>query len=332
MSQLLDRRARRFGEVVAGDAPHAEHDHSKTEPAIREILASVGLSSSGLRWIESYSHSAWMTDDAVVRYRVIGPTGRLIHEARVAALLPREALYPTVIASGCWGTNDWLVTARLAGESLFAVWPRLSTRQRETATHEVASAVKALHAAPAQHLQPPCLFGGAPVIPRGEFIETLADVARRAPNADGSEINQVLRLLDDYRASIDDGPSVMAHHDLNFSQCIWRDGHLVGLVDLEMSHANSPDWDLADFLGMCANPDRGAPSGVDEVVHPADFARVPAWFKEAYPEPFAHPALTRRLRIYELVYGLAGLMQRPDLPSMRSVLEAGTSYEHLLPT
>jgi aminoglycoside phosphotransferase len=317
--------------MPTGDAPHGEHDHSTTEPAIREILASLGLSSSGLRWIESYSHSAWMTDDAVVRYRIIGPTGRLLHEAKVAALLPREALYPAVIATGCSGHNDWLVTARVPGESLLAAWPRLSVAQRETATREVASAASALHAAPAQHLQPPCLFGGAPVIERRDFIDTLADVARRAPDPDGRDLHRVLGLLDRYRAFVDDGPKVMAHHDLNFGQCIWRGGHVVGLVDLEMAHANSADWDLTDLLGMCADPGRGAPSDTDRFVHAADFTHVPVWFKEAYTEPFAHPALKERLRVYELVYRLAELTQRPDLAEMRAILENGTVYEHLLP-
>lgn len=314
--------------MATGDSPHGEHDHTKTEPAIRTILASLSLSSSGLHWIESYSHSAWMTDDAVVRYRIIGPTGRLTHEAKVAALVPREALYPTVIAVGCSGKNDWLVTERVPGDPLSAVWAGLSDRQRETATHDLAAAARALHAAPAQHLQPPCLFGGAPVIPRSAFIDTLADVAQQAPDA-GPDITRVLRLLDDSRGVIDDDPTVMAHHDLNFGQCIWRDGRVVGLVDLEMAHANSPDWDLADFLGMCSAPRRGA--HIERDLHADDFVRVPAWFKEAYPESFAHPALHLRLRVYELMYRLADLMQRPDLPLMLSTLEAGTPYEHLLP-
>ena len=68
-----------------------------------------------------------------------------------------------------------------------------------------------------------------------------------------------------------------------------------------MAHANSADWDLTDLLGMCADPRRGAPSETDRFVHPADFTHVPVWFKEAYAEPFAHPALKERLRVYELV-------------------------------
>lgn len=317
--------------MVTGDAPHGEHDHSKTEPAIREILASLGLSSAGLRWIESYSHSAWMTDDAVVRYRIIGPTGRLTHEANVAALLPSAALYPTVIAHGCSGHNDWLVTERIPGESLYVVWPRLSSGERERATQELAVATRALHGAPAQHLQPPCLFGGAPLVARHRFIDTLVDIVRAAAGAMPDDSGRVLDLLDSYRPVIDDAPAVMAHHDLNFSQCIWNDGHLVALVDLEMSHANSADWDLVDLLGMCADPRRRAPTAaIEKQVDPSQFAQVAHWFREVYPEPFEHPALPQRLRLYDVMYRLADFLQRPDPAAIASTLESGTSYELLL--
>jgi len=317
--------------VVTGDAPFGKHDHSTTEPVIREILASIGLSSSGLRWIESYSHSAWMTDDAVVRYRIVGPTGRLTHEAAVASCLRSEALYPDVIASGCWDRNDWLVTTRIQGESLTAAWPRLSIAERERAVQELAQALRSLHAAPAQHLSPPCLFGGAPVAARSAFVETLADTARQAADqsSDDELLAAVLDALDHHRSAIDDAPDVMAHHDLNFGQCVWRDGHLVGVVDLEMSHANTADWDLPVLLSMCADPRQGAT--VEAHLHREDFVDVPRWFRDAYPEPFAHPRLASRLRVYELVYRLADLGKSPgDLADMLHVLQHGTTYEHWL--
>lgn len=321
--------------MVTGDAPHGEHDHSTTEPAVREILAGLGLSASGLRWVESYSHSAWMTDEVVVRYRIIGPTGRLAHEAAVAALLPPAALYPDVVASGCWGHDDWLVTARIPGESLYGVWHRLSLEQRETATHELGQALRALHAAPAQHLEPPCLFGGAPLIPRERFIDVLADLASSpyGGSDDPLHIRRALELLEAHRALVADPPTVMAHHDLNFSQCIWRNGHLVGLVDLEMSHANSADWDLVDLLDMCANPRRRAPSSIiEDTVHPDQFDLVARWLRDAYPSPFESPALVQRLRVHDLVYRLSELNQRPGPHKIVSTLEDGTSYEHLLPS
>ena len=124
----------------------------------------------------------------------------------------------------------------------------------------------------------------------------------------------------------------MAHHDLNFSQCIWRDGHVVGVVDLEMSHANSADWDLVELLGMCASPRRRAnTAATGEHLVAAQFDRVAYWFHEVYPAPFEHPALRQRLRVYDLVHRLAELAQRPDQRSIVATLELGTSYEHLLP-
>jgi hypothetical protein len=123
----------------------------------------------------------------------------------------------------------------------------------------------------------------------------------------------------------------MAHHDLNFSQCIWRDGHLVGLVDLEMPHANSADWDLVDLLGMCADPRRAPTAAIEEHVLPSQFDRVAYWFRDVYPAPFEHPELRQRLRVYDLVYRLAELLQRPDPRNIALTLEFGTSYEHLLP-
>jgi hypothetical protein len=122
----------------------------------------------------------------------------------------------------------------------------------------------------------------------------------------------------------------MAHHDLSFGQCIWDGGHLAALVDLEMSHANTPDWDLPVFLGSCAEPRRGAT--YERLLHPRDFVDAPRWLWEAYPALIAHPALRARLRVYELVYRLAELTARPDAVQMLDILENGTSYERFLPS
>ena len=254
-------------------APEGSHDHAKTEPAIREILGSLGLSASGLHRVESYSHSTWITADVVVRYRIVRTDRPAPPRGGRRGLSPARGVYPEVVASGCPDHDDWLVTVRVPGERLVEVWPRLSRQQRERATQELAVALEALHGAPARHLRPPCLFGGAPVVPRSAFIDTLMDIARGAPGDDTDVRSRVCARLDGYRHAIDDDASVMAHHDLSFGQCIWDGGHLAALVDLEMSHANTPDWDLPVFLGMCAEPRRGAI--FEGLLDPRDFGTAP---------------------------------------------------------
>lgn len=317
--------------MAEGDSPHGSHDHTQTEPVIRELLDSLGLSSEGLEWIESHSHSTWRTADVVVRYRIVGPTGRLTHEAAVGALLPADALYPEVVASGCWGTDDWLVTARTPGIAVVEAWPHMSETLREQATHEAAAALRAVHGSPARHLQPPCLFGGVEVVPRHAFINALVRVAQNAAKVSGSptDLDWVLSQLEQHRPAVEDSPTVMAHGDFHFDQCLWNDGHLVGLVDLEMSHSEAPDWDLPTFLGFSSDPS-GTATTLGAGLRPADFARAPRWLKDAYPELFAHPALVQRLRVYELIYRLNDLRRQPDLTAISSVLQDGGHYEHLL--
>ena len=235
-----------------------------------------------------------MTDEVVVRYRIIGPTGRLTHEAAVASCLPPDALYPRVIASGCWARDDWLVTERIPGEPLVVVWPRLSPEEREQAARHLAHALRALHHAPARHLRPPCLFGGAPLVDRSDFIDTLGDVAQRASGVASDTVAHVLDKLEEYRPAIDVDGHVMAHHDLHFGHGIWRDGRLVGLVDLEMSHANAADWDLRELLRGCVYWEAAASVAVDGQLGPGSFANFPIWFRDAYPAPFSHPAVVPR--------------------------------------
>jgi aminoglycoside phosphotransferase len=92
-------------------------------PRAVQILRALGLPFSPLEPAVSYSGAVWLTPDYVLHYHLTGPPGRLEHEARIAARLAPEALYPEVIAVGCDGEHDWLVTRRVPGIVLSAAWP-----------------------------------------------------------------------------------------------------------------------------------------------------------------------------------------------------------------
>lgn len=79
-------------------------------PRAVQILGALRLPASSLEPAVSRSSAVWLTPDYVLHYHLTGPPGRLEHEARVAARLAPEALYPEVIAAGRDGEHDWLVT------------------------------------------------------------------------------------------------------------------------------------------------------------------------------------------------------------------------------
>ena len=79
-------------------------------PRAVDMLRALRLPFASLEPAVSHSSAVWLTPDYVLHYHLTGPPGRLEHEARVAARLLPEALYPEVIAVGRDGDHDWLVT------------------------------------------------------------------------------------------------------------------------------------------------------------------------------------------------------------------------------
>lgn len=146
----------------------------------------------------------WLAGDYVLHYHINGPVGRLEHEARVAARLAPEALYPDVVAVGRDGEHDWLITRRVPGIVLSAAWPWLTRAERRDAIHQAAAALRAVHHSPAEDLVPPCLLCGAPVISRQAIAAELRTL----------ELPPAYAPLLAAAAA----PSVMAHSDFHFNR------------------------------------------------------------------------------------------------------------------
>ena len=322
-------------------------DSEDLTPKACALLHDLGLTSAPIEPVDSFSHAVWLTEEHAVRYHVIGPVGRLEHEARVAARLPAAALYPEIVAVGRDGEHDWLVTRRAPGVSLPEAWPGMTPGDRRDAIFQaVASAagaplgsvaerndgipprdaifqavaaLRAVHGAPVTDLIPPCLQGGAPTLTRGEMIERL--------------IKAGLGSLEPLADAMDGTPTVMAHGDFNFNQVIWSEGRVTALLDLEMSHAEAPDWDLPPFLGFCANPARAVPERLEAASRVEDYREAPGWLREAYPEMFGSPRQSDRLLLHFLVFRAAELLADPSRVNsvVGACLEEVRAIEMLLP-
>jgi len=254
----------------------------------REILRKLDLPTFSIEYVESHSNQVWMTRDYVVHYHVIGPVGRLEHEARVASRLPPEVLYPEVVAVGRDGNHDWLVTKRVPGTILSAVWPSLDDKERCSAITEVAAALRAIHCSPAMDLIPPCLQRGVRVMSR----------RRLAHKLQAFDISSSFHTL----LEAEDPPYVMVHGDFTFNQALWHDGHITAIYDLEMSHAETPDWDLGTFLEFCHDPVRMVPEYLEATTKREDYQKAPALLQKVYPELLACSQIKDRLALYLLIF------------------------------
>src|SRR5690606_7124930 len=97
------------------------------------------------------------------------------------------------------------------------------------------------------------------------------------------------------------------------------------------------DPDLDVLLRFCALPHLHVAPDYEAVTNATDYADVPWWLSEDYPELFSHPRQFDRVRLYSLAWDVHELLMFPPTESVRDLhrqhpyrrmvqLLRGTSY------
>ncbi len=113
--------------------------------------------------------------------------------------------------------------------------------------------------------------------------------------------------------------TTFVHGDLTFENVLW-DGHVVtSLLDLEWSRRAPIDVDLDVFLRFACFPYLHVAEDYEADTRAIDYAEVPYWLAEDYPELFGFPHSFERLRLYSIAYDVHELLLFPPLRSPREL-------------
>jgi aminoglycoside phosphotransferase (APT) family kinase protein len=288
------------------------------EARLTAVRDEVRVPLDGAVLTESWSNDTWITDAAVLRVCWRGDRTRLLREQALLAALPAEIPHAEPLASGQTGAAGeltWLLLRRIPGGRLDLTWPDLTRDQRKQAVLALAHALDALHrwtpppaitsilrqAATAGY-DTPAEIGGAAVVPLpvstlGPLLDRLAvlpgmdpDLARRVR----ARLDRLAGVVED--TELTDG--VIVHADAHLANLLWHEDRVTALLDFEWARTGPADLEFEAILRDNATLETHAalrPCHASEV-------RVLAWLREGYPELFAHPDLTKRLWLYELIY------------------------------
>jgi len=277
----------------------------------RRALEVAGLPPDSPRRAPSATNEVWLTDEHVVRVNR-RPSPRLRREAILAPHLPVEAGYPSVLAYGGELGADWLIVERVPGDMLARCWPHLSREERRSATRQVAEVLRHVHAVHCPDDLPDTDNTPQPLDPHQfpAVSPVLAIVAhlRSLPGVDRTLLAEVTALVTETASVIEpfDVPTLV-HGDLHFQNVLWDGSVVTALLDFEWARAAPPDLDLDVFLRFCAHPDWHVAPDYRDLTKSSDYADVPYWFAEDYPELFDRPFLFERLRLYGLAYDVRDL-------------------------
>lgn len=285
----------------------------------RRALACVGQGPDvHLDPVASVNNEVWMTSDLVVR---VGcrPEQRLRRESQLAQVLPAGVGYPPLVGWGAEMGSEWLVLQRVPGVPLSRAWPTMSRDQRRAAIGDLAARLRLIHAtatpplAPLRHL--PQQLDPAPsgtmavarlVVALGR-AGNLAHVDDRVTDALAQMVRDLAPCLEPFTAR------TLIHGDLSFENVLWdtREGRVTAILDFEWSRGAPADLDLDVLLRYCAYPDLHVPTSYSERTHARDYAEVPFWLAEDYPELFSRPGQLDRCRVYAAAWDVEELLDYP---------------------
>jgi aminoglycoside phosphotransferase (APT) family kinase protein len=285
-------------------------------------LTECGLPSAGLVRADSVTNEVWLTDDYAVRVNR-DASMRLYREAVLSQVLPSEVGYPVLVQHGGDVGNDWLVLERVPGVPLSRAWPRLAVDQRREAVRQIATRLKAVHATPCPRLDglidTPQLLDPAPTgIEAARRLLVALDRVAELPHVDPGLVGDVSHLVGELAPALDPfDAGTIVHGDLTFENVLWDGDHITALLDFEFARPGPPDLDLDVLLRFITLPHLHVAPDYEAETRVEDYADVPWWMAEDYPELFAHPRQFDRVRLYSIAWDVRELLAFPPMESLR---------------
>jgi aminoglycoside phosphotransferase len=303
----------------------------ETGSTLAEIRARTALRGAGLdpstpiERVSSVTNEVWLTPTHAIRVNRRA-SNRLYREALVAAALPPEVGYPTVVAHGGGRGEDWLVAERVAGEPLAHVWPVLCDTDRLRAVEQLANRLAHLHATLAPPDLPP--IENAPQLlevgaadPTGPVVAALHQ-AMTLPHVDPVMLaNAVDVVMDLATVLVPFESATLVHGDVTFENVLWHEGQITALLDVEWARPGPRDLDLDILLRCSAYPQLHVGDEHVGRTRTEDYAEVPWWLAQAYPALFEYPRQIDRVRMYSIAYDVRDLLASPPQAAPRHLPE-----------
>lgn len=290
---------------------------SLAELRARHALSEAGLDPKiALRPASSVTNEVWIANEVVVRINR-QPDQRLRREAALARSLPAELGYPPIVAYGGELGADWLIVERRPGQPLSRWWPDQPVEHRREAIRQLAARLRLLHRTEAPHLatlhQTPQLLDSASSGLRAakRLLDALDQLAG-LPNVIPEVVHAAYRRVVDTAPALEpfDAPTLV-HGDLTFENVLWDGDGISAILDFEWARTGPGDLDLDVILRFCALPKLHVAADYEHRTNARDYADVPGWLLQDYPELFTHPRQLARLRLYSIAWDVRELLLYP---------------------
>ena len=226
------------------------------------------------------------------------PNQRLRREASLGPLLPPEVGYPEIVAYGGQLGADWLIVRRRPRRR---AQPALARDDRERAPqrrpparrHPAQPAPVRTPADLPRHRRAPQLLAAGSTAPSSRCSAAL-DRAAASPTSTAASSTPCARSWCDTRSVIEPFDTThLVHGDLHFENVLWDGRAITALLDFEWARPGPPTSTSTCCCASAPTRTCTSPRTTRHQTRAEDYADVPYWLAEDYPELFDYPAPAR---------------------------------------
>lgn len=300
---------------------------AQREISVDDIARVAGLASEDFEPRHGWSNQAWIGSQHVVRASSGRLRGSLAHEADVIRLVTRAGLpVAQVLSLGSIGdlpgqrgeAGEWLVSRRLPGETLAAVWPSLGRAERVSVGRQLGELLRTIHRIDTEPVAPPWWIDAhePPNLrnayrPNSELGPLLVDAARGLPDADTGLLDTAEGMLHERLPLFAGDRAVLVHSDIHGHNLLVEPGaaSITGVLDWEGAHTAPADVELDMLLRWtaAAHDFPESPAG-SSLIEPGDCLMLIDSVADTYPDLFRVANLKERLEVYDAHWHLVQLL------------------------
>jgi hypothetical protein len=240
------------------ETPSIQHNERKTMARLYKIAADIfahnGIDFARAKRAGGWTNATWLADGRALRLSFKPGSDAIRREARLAALLPLEVGYPTVLETGITEGYEWCFSMEIAGESLGEVWPRRNWNERITALRQLWQKAQAVHSvelsAAGDFVRHQAWFN---VIDPEQAAAQAASLAHQGILSAG-QADVLDEALFKYWTALNTAKCVLNHGDLTLDNALWNEGQVVALLDFEFAVIAPAELDLNEVVKCAFGP------------------------------------------------------------------------------
>jgi aminoglycoside phosphotransferase (APT) family kinase protein len=233
------------------------------------IFASHDVDVAATERARGWTNATWLGRAIVLRVSTEQGSDALLREADLAPLLPSEVGYPRIIETGVSDGYAWMLTERVDGDNLGALWPALDWHSRAVALRQLSERAKTVHrvdvASAARRVSTRSPFYAANAAEADSALRRIANHGLLS----ATQVAALRRSLGRFWPALSLAPPVLNHGDLSPENALWRDGRVVALLDFEYAIVAPVELDLNELLKAVFAP----PEFADTLPDPGERGR-----------------------------------------------------------